>query len=81
MRLDDEDFQTVAALIADKVNHQDSRVVDAMELLSRQKRDDPNSPLIPELEEQVETFEQDRDNLQRIHDEFADELTRPATYA
>jgi hypothetical protein len=79
MRLDDEDFQTVAALIADKVNSQDSRVVDAMELLSRQRKDDPNSPLIPDLEDQIETFERDRDNLSRIHDEFAAELQRPAT--
>lgn len=80
MRLTDEDWHTVIAVLKDKAEQQDREALTSTELLARQKCDIPDSPLITDLTEQVRVFEDDRDNLLRIASEFEVGLGEPAEY-
>ena len=77
MNLADEDFLIVIALINDKAEEQDRNAVKSMELIAGIRSNDPESPILADLEGQVEAFEDDRDKLRELSDQFTLGLSGP----
>lgn len=62
-----EDAAQVQAILMTHSMMQDNRVMQTTELLARLKKDTPGEvDMIADLQDQIESFEEDSDNLQRI---------------
>lgn len=66
--LSDDDAAQVQAILTTHAELQDHRTLESMQLLGRLKRDEPEAArdTIDDLQEQIDTFEADCDNLRRI---------------
>jgi hypothetical protein len=70
--LDDCDAAQVRAILLTHAEMQDHRCIDTMSIMGRLTRDEPidAATTIIDLQGQVDTFEDDCDNLKRIADVF-----------
>lgn len=73
--LSPEDSSTIRAILLTHAEMQDQRAIPSMELVSRLRKDNSSEDdtvmdMIEDLEDQVEVFEKDSDNLKRIADMF-----------
>lgn len=68
----DDDAAQVKAILMTHAEMQDHRTLESMTLLGRLKRDEPDAArdTIDDLQEQIDVFEADCDNLRRIADAF-----------
>jgi ABC-type transporter Mla MlaB component len=66
--ISDEDAAQVQAILMTHAELQDHRTLESMTLLGRLKRDEPEAArdTINDLQEQIDDFEIDCDNLRRI---------------
>ena len=72
IQISDEDAAQVQAILMTHAEMQDHRTLESMTLLGRLKRDEPEaaSDTITDLQDQIEYFEVDCDNLRRIANMF-----------
>lgn len=72
IQISDEDAAQVQAILMTHAEMQDHRTLESMTLLGRLKRDEPEaaSDTITDLQDQIEDFEVDCDNLRRIANMF-----------
>lgn len=68
--LTDSDAATVKAILLTHATMQDHRAIESMQLLGRLRHDEPDDELIPDLQGQVNDFEADTQNLERIAEIF-----------
>lgn len=68
--LTDTDAAQIKAILLTHAEMQDHRTLESMSLLGRLKRDEPDDELIPDLQGQINDFEEDCDNLKRIANIF-----------
>lgn len=68
IELTPDDAAQVQAILMTHAEMQDHRTLESMNLLGRLKRDEPEAArdTINDLQEQIEDFEDDCDNLRRI---------------
>lgn len=73
IHISEQDAAQVNALLRMHSDVRDTHVIEATTLMGRLMRDEPDAAAdtIADLEEQIETFEDDRDNLSRIATIFA----------
>lgn len=66
------DADQIRAILLTQAEMQDQRINPSLELISRLKRDEPveAADLIEDLEEGVEVFQEDSDNLKRLANIF-----------